>query len=371
MITRLRLENFKCFDNLDLELPRFGCFIGPNNSGKSTIFEALSLLRASFFGAPEEVFVGFNEPTYLRSISASANVRVVLSVTNDGGFAYERTMVPTGHVGTAHFSESYQGAGNSAPDGIPLVADFSLLFDGLAVYRFDPSAIAKPCPVSTAKTGRLAVSGAGLAAALMKLKIGHGAAFSQIQRDLATSFGEIEEIVLELSASPTCIERSGNDLPGGPWVHLGFRLEGGSTVPAAHSSAGVLLYLACLYLQRCGEPLQVLLVEEPENGNHPRRIGEILGVLRRIANPSAGHGAVQVLMTTHSPFVLDHLSEEEVFVVTRDEALGTSTIRPMTDVTYLKERRADFSLGELWYNVGEDDMFAAPEPKSKRRQKKP
>ncbi|MGA2062047.1 MAG: AAA family ATPase [Thermoguttaceae bacterium] len=43
MLTRLRVRNFKRFDDIDVELGKSVVFIGPNNSGKTTALQALSL----------------------------------------------------------------------------------------------------------------------------------------------------------------------------------------------------------------------------------------------------------------------------------------------------------------------------------------
>src|SRR3989304_3704363 len=43
MLTRLRVRNFKRFDEIDVELGKSVVFIGPNNSGKTTALQALSL----------------------------------------------------------------------------------------------------------------------------------------------------------------------------------------------------------------------------------------------------------------------------------------------------------------------------------------
>jgi len=44
MITRLLLENYRAFENLDINLSRINLFFGPNNSGKSALLSALGLL---------------------------------------------------------------------------------------------------------------------------------------------------------------------------------------------------------------------------------------------------------------------------------------------------------------------------------------
>src|SRR5262245_28485815 len=48
MLTGIRLRNFKCFEELNLEkLGRINVFIGPNGSGKSSVLQALMALRQS------------------------------------------------------------------------------------------------------------------------------------------------------------------------------------------------------------------------------------------------------------------------------------------------------------------------------------
>ena len=43
MLTRLRLRNFKRFEDVDIELGRAVILVGPNNSGKTTALQALAL----------------------------------------------------------------------------------------------------------------------------------------------------------------------------------------------------------------------------------------------------------------------------------------------------------------------------------------
>ena len=43
MLTRLKVRNFKCFDDVDVELGRSVVFVGPNNSGKTSALQALAL----------------------------------------------------------------------------------------------------------------------------------------------------------------------------------------------------------------------------------------------------------------------------------------------------------------------------------------
>ncbi|MDE5777081.1 MAG: DUF3696 domain-containing protein [Lachnospiraceae bacterium] len=48
MIKKVSLKNFKCFENMDLEFERLNLFAGVNGMGKSTLIQAILLLRQTF-----------------------------------------------------------------------------------------------------------------------------------------------------------------------------------------------------------------------------------------------------------------------------------------------------------------------------------
>ena len=48
MLTNIKLENFKCFRELDLKCAPLTLLTGINGTGKSSVFQALILLRKSF-----------------------------------------------------------------------------------------------------------------------------------------------------------------------------------------------------------------------------------------------------------------------------------------------------------------------------------
>ena len=48
MLTKIGLTQFKCFERLDLECSRLNLLCGLNGTGKSTVLQALLLLRQSF-----------------------------------------------------------------------------------------------------------------------------------------------------------------------------------------------------------------------------------------------------------------------------------------------------------------------------------
>jgi DNA replication and repair protein RecF len=66
-LVRLRLENLRAFQSLDLELaPSWNVFFGPNGAGKTTLLEAAYLLShaRSFRAAPREALVRHGTPGF-------------------------------------------------------------------------------------------------------------------------------------------------------------------------------------------------------------------------------------------------------------------------------------------------------------------
>jgi predicted ATPase len=96
-------------------------------------------------------------------------------------------------------------------------------------------------------------------------------------------------------------------------------IEGDVAMPARVLSEGTLRALGLLALSGVKEPPAVIGFEEPENGVHPRRIRDIAKILESRAES----GNTQLIVTTHSPTLLDHIPYESLFVC---EKKGASTI---------------------------------------------
>jgi len=113
-------------------------------------------------------------------------------------------------------------------------------------------------------------------------------------------------------------------------------------VLAKYVSDGTLKMLAYLMLLHNPEPLQFISIEEPENHLHPRLLAELCEECR---NATA---QTQLMVTTHSPFFVNGLRPEELWVLYRDE-LGLTQARRASDMLGIKEFiAAGALLGQLW-----------------------
>lgn len=141
---------------------------------------------------------------------------------------------------------------------------------------------------------------------------------------------------------------------------LDFQTSDGITVSGERTSVGVRLLLYFVALANHPTPPTILLVEEPENGVHPRRLGEIMKLLRSLTKGISGANPTQVILSTHSPYLLDHVNPDtdQVLVFKRLED-GSRTCEPVNRER-LKFFLDEFMLGEVWYNEGEEKLVQGP-----------
>ena len=110
----------------------------------------------------------------------------------------------------------------------------------------------------------------------------------------------------------------------------------------------MLAYLTILYDP---EPPQLIGIEEPENHLHPRLLPELAEECRDASSRT------QLMVTTHSPFFVDGLKPEELWVLYRDEK-GYTQAKRAADLQGIKDfMDQGAQLGHLWmegqFNVGD------------------
>lgn len=119
--------------------------------------------------------------------------------------------------------------------------------------------------------------------------------------------------------------------------------DGSVDIPGWMISTGTIRILGLLAVLRNPEPPPLIVVEEIENGLDPRTIHLIL---EEIQGPVES-GRSQVIMTTHSPYLLDLLPLSSILLCERDGGGNPTFHRPSDD----KEKAAwakRFSPGQLY-----------------------
>ena len=129
---------------------------------------------------------------------------------------------------------------------------------------------------------------------------------------------------------------------------------------AKFASDGTLKMLAYLMVLYDPDPPQLVGIEEPENHLHPRLLPELAEECREAS------ARTQLMVTTHSPFFVNGLKPEELWVLFRDEN-GFTHARRAADMKGVKEFMDQGALlGDLWmeghFEVG-DPLTASGGPR--------
>jgi predicted ATPase len=288
----IRIENFRCIQRLELTLGPLQAVVGPNDVGKSSILQALLVPRA--------------QRTRLVDLQIAPNTT---------GITW-----PLGSGKTVRLLEG------RAPE--PVAAWREKTLPG-ALFRPEPAVMRRPSGLLEGTVIRWPSShdGAGIAGALDALLSLQLDDFHQLRARFSERFPTVKQLVLRANSPAT--------------KQVGVLLRSGKQVEADQLSDGMLYWLAFELLRYTSRPARIL-VEEPENGLHPARIAEIVGILREVAEKGT-----QVVMATHSPLVLNELSGEEILVVTRDPERGTQAVR-LSDTPDYATRAKVYANGELW-----------------------
>jgi predicted ATPase len=354
VIKTFRAHNYGCLADVLAPLTPLHAFIGPNDSGKSTLLHGMRTLVQFAGSAFEHEGNGWAPfDPYLPTLGRPGDAMLACSV--EGGW-YSVETGATGLVETIRKDDQVDASASGLSAQRPrswqhssafLDSDFVatqpviLQLRRARLVRFDPDALRKPSGLipETSPVGFLDDRGHGLAGVYFAIRNRNDSAFAEIVDEVRQYFPTIKGVRVKVVTPSEVV--------------LEAELMSGARVEARRLSEGLLYYLAFTALKHL-DPVSLLLVEEPENGLHPARIGEVMRVLRGI---TVNQGT-QVVMATHSPLVINELQPDEVSVVTRTEGTGTR-VTPIKDTANFAKRSSVYALGELWLSFA-DGVLEAP-----------
>lgn len=311
MITKMHIENFKCFKNFDIDLGPFNVLIGPNDSGKTAFLEAVQVgcfgssagnLAERYQRDRSELFRGGNK---------DATVAIEFSVEGKPAPAIQQRFVRL-KTQNVDFSR-----------GKPITTGY---------YRFNPSSLRE----NTGLTNEWEWDGKNLPGILMSEGAASTDEYQKLRRYVLEKFG--------YEIRPTPIPNQHGQ------IAIRFK-AGDNELPCTSVSDGVMLSVAFLALAALPKPPDILLIEEPENGVHHASLKDIVETLRAITREKG----VQVIVTTHSPYLLDLAEPEEVHVFLKDSE-GAVHAKKMSDSPLVQDMKKHFMTGELWTVLSEEGI---------------
>ena len=351
MIQTLRLQNFKAIKDVKIGLERLTVFVGPNGSGKTSLLQGLELIVGC---RPNEQFHKFNKAIFIKEIrdKHSEHVDIMLSCSTSAGSVY--LQIKPDLLG---FTSSYSLRSFSDQQAISIKAKNYLaaidqwegfekhpqVFSSLGkakLFRFDPGEMAEP---SSGVGNDLQPNGGKLASFLTVLALNQPDEFATIQQAFRELVPTIKRIRFDRSLDPI--------KPGMTVDEIIFDLHSGASISARAASEGTLLILgllAALYNQNSKGP-KLILLDDLDRGLHPLAQRNVIDLLRKVLDQKPD---LQILATTHSPYLVDSLQPEEVRMTTLNDD-GTVACGKLIDHPKFEKWKNEMAPGEMWSMFGE------------------
>lgn len=326
MITEIRIKDYRLLKDVRVPLRPLTVLVGENDSGKTSFLRAIQFFVSKGAWAPDQVWQGHPDGRMAVTIFWSGG-EGTWGVTQTERFTKANHQQISGELRKLVFVELPRA-------GPPM--------QGTAVADVEgPPA--------------LGGAGDGVPALLDHLQRRDRRRFDAFVRAAGGHIPGLQDITL------TAVSESDRQVR--------LHLEGGFQMDAGQASSGVRVMLFFLALAYHPSPPPLILVEEPETSVHPKRLKQVVELLRALTKGEHGDTAAQVILTTHSPHLLDHVDLEQDQVLVFRRAEDGSALVGSADAERLKAFLDEFTLGELWFNRQEAGLVSrsAAAPASAQR----
>lgn len=338
-LVRLSAKNFKSLKDVTVEFRPFNVLIGPNNSGKTNILHCLNFLAECM--KKREIFETFGTQGFASFVwGGQENLRIEVQMTavlNSSQLTYGLSVAGPPHrtpfvvkeeavlreaTKAKSLLEIKEGKGfyldehshqkvsfNPEPtqcalsvlverEKTPTLISLREWLSQWAFYHFDPAQMREYW--LSQEEFRLEPDGRNLAQVLHSLQSSYPEKFRLIEETFQSSFEEVEQITTPIRRdapkTTISIKEKPFDKPFPSWVLSDGELK-------------TLAMLASLYSPT---PPPLMALEEPENFIHPHLLEFVVDLLKSASD------RMQILLTTHSPLMVDLLSPEDLIKIAND-----------------------------------------------------
>lgn len=329
MLTKVRIEKFKCVRAIEIPLSPLTAFVGPNDSGKTTILKAIQIGATGEMELSRNFAITFSDLTLVPSLADLDDVNLPLpTITMSSDLS--------GSPEFPRWTRKIESEVETVGPGVEEELQLKVEGDGPSIptlfYSPDPYWLKRPSDSSQ----RLYALPSKLARLLGESR----EIFLDIERRLHDWVPTVRSIVLKRSSD-------------GRYDILWFELTSGERVPSITMSDGTLLLLGYLTLLLAPPRPRLLLIDGPEEGIHPRALEKLIAFFRSM---QAEDPELQILMSSHSPDLLSFLEPEEIVVTNREEGGYTQAAR-LDQHPDLDQWLDGLTPGEFWLWDGEAEIL--------------
>lgn len=358
MLTRASFDNFKNLRRVDVDLSPLTVLVGPNGGGKTSVLqglyvitEAVQHLARSRTHASKSVMRGFlkdfSPSRFATHGQASFQIKVyvgpesiTLLLTHGSDGAPFTITVGTGHSNLVNV-DNLGTTPRSPWPRLPRAPASVLL-------QLDPAKMVQTSVVDRAEP-TLAANGQGLASVLSYLAGAYPDRKEAIEADVAA----IVPWFRRVRVTPAEVSRStgrGKAPPERLWGHQ-FTVEAtdGAQIPADLVSEGTVLTLGLLTLLHAPNPPELLLLDDIDRALH---LGAQVRLVRTLRKLQETRPELQIVASTHSPFLLQEFAAQDVRVLGLKE--DGVHCRALSEHPEYARWKGVLGTGEIWANLGED-----------------
>lgn len=352
MINTVRLRNFKNHRDTEIDLGRLTALVGPNGAGKTSFLEAIhqltsiaqegELKEAADLLRSRSQFVRWGaKKLFVAASGTLGNDRWALeiSVGTEPASAEDDQAEDDTLVRFEWGGEQFRIKHTNALffPSVSVQERFQSGIKGARLYRLSSDRMREASKMK-APYGELGVSGGNLASVL-----------SFCMTTEQERYQKIKELVRSLLPSVTGIRTQPD---GSDKYELLFDTVSGKGIEAQHISEGTLTALgvatAVTGTNETGG--QLIMLDGLERSLHPKAQRDLVNVIRGILKQ---HENLQIVFTTHSPYIVDELSPEEVYLLNTDDE-GIAHARRLSEHPDSERALEVLTTGEFWSAEGED-----------------
>lgn len=373
MLQKIKLHNFKSHLDTELNLDgsRLHALVGQNSSGKTSILQALYYLGQLLKSQFKDIFREQAAPEFIMTMGERK-----VSVSGSGLFGYQNKKIwqasyqferdpikswnPTGSWAISNTKEEITDWHSSLSESLTHLPPKEIL--QFVYLKLVASNLAQAA-YSDAVAPQMAFDGSGLAPTLDYLRNEAPDRFSYLQRMLQQVVPGVQKVsirraevmvnrqrLIEVDGKSISYEES-QKMAGQEVV---FDMNTGGRIPAHAVSEGTMLALGLLTVLMNPKPPNLVLLDDIEQGLHPKAQRELVVVLKEIIKTSPN---LQIIFTTHSPYIVDELTPSQVHVLS-NATTGFTHARRLDEHPDIAWAEQTLTTGEFWDAEGEAWVLA-------------